>query len=1129
VSTPPPADNSLPLSLEQLLDPICRRFEAAWQAGEQPRIEDYLAEAPPEAREALLRELLALELAYRRQGGVGPSPEEYEGRFPGQTALVREVFATSRDALPTCVADLGGPGPPASPAGGTRYLPLRPHARGGLGEVLVAEDAELRREVALKRIRAAYAHDPASRRRFLMEAEVTGRLEHPGIVPVYGLVWDGAGQPCYAMRLIQGETLQQAIRRFHEAERPGRDPAERRLALRALLTRFVAVCQTMAYAHDRGVLHRDLKPANVMLGPFGETLVVDWGLAKAFDPGGGQSSGTTSPAAAAVPADADAVTRTGAALGTPAYMSPEQAAGGMLGPASDVYGLGAMLYEVLTNRAPIEGTRVGEVLERARRGQFPPPRQVRRGTPAALEAVCLKAMALRPEQRYATAAALAGDVDRWLADEPVTAWREPLAARLRRWGRRHRTLVAAAAVLLVTAVVALAASTVVVGSALRREEQARRERALAQVEVLLQASPQAVPGIIDGLEPHRGEVLRRLREVWAQDGRPQRRLRAGLALLPVDPAAVKDRLAAGMLETEDPREVLLLRDALRPHGAELAPALWREADAASAPPGRRFRALVALAAFDGDGGRWRESGGPAAEGLLAANPLHLGPWVEALAPVRAALVAPLGEAFRCHAHPDKRQVAAIILADYAADRPEVLADLLLDADDRQYPLLLPRLLAHPEQAAVLMAEELDRPAAADAPDDRKDAVAKRQAHAAVTLLHLDRPERVWPLLGESSDPRPRGFLVHRLGPLGVDPHLVTDRLGQERDAGARRALLLSLGGYDPGRLAGAERQALAAGLLRDYRDDPDPGTHSALDWLLRRWGHAEELRRIDREAASPDQRARGGRRWYVNGQGDTLVVFPGPVEYVMGSPPADVDRLEHESQRAWRIPRSFAVATREVTVRQFGVFLKANPDFHLDYPRWYSPDEDRPIIALTWFEAARYCNWLSRAEGIPEDQLCYAKQAEDPEAMTPVRGYLSKRGYRLPTEAEWEYACAAGAATSRFYGSAVELLGHYAWYNQTAGDRTRAVGLLQPNESGLFDIYGNVMEWTNDRLERPAEGKEITDDTEDPKIVQDADARVLRGGGFGNHQSTVRTARRIGCRPRERYPNVGFRVARTYP
>src|SRR5262249_38938352 len=162
---------------------------------------------------------------------------------------------------------------------------------GGLGRVSVASDEELHREVALKEIQEQHASDPASRSRFVLEAEVTGGLEHPGIVPVYGLGQYADGRPFYAMRLIKGDSLKDAIARFHETEGPGRDAGEQVVEFRKLLGRFIDVCNAIAYAHSRGVLHRDIKPDNVMLGKYGETLVVDWGLAKVM----GQRSDPAAP------------------------------------------------------------------------------------------------------------------------------------------------------------------------------------------------------------------------------------------------------------------------------------------------------------------------------------------------------------------------------------------------------------------------------------------------------------------------------------------------------------------------------------------------------------------------------------------------------------------------------------------------------------------------------------------------------------------------------------------------------------------------------------------------------------------------------------------------------------------
>src|SRR5262249_51460854 len=188
-----------------------------------------------------------------------------------------------------------------------------------------------------------------------------------------------------------------------KADAAGRDPGERALELRGLLGRFVDVCNAVAYAHSRGVLHRDLKPGNVMLGPYGETLIVDWGVAKAVGRGegpAGPGEGTLWPASAG----GSAPTQVGSALGTPQYMSPEQAAGRLdeLGPPSDVYSLGATLYHLLTGQAPFPGADVAAALQAVQRGDFPPPRQVKKDVPPALEAVFLPAMALKPPEPYPT-------------------------------------------------------------------------------------------------------------------------------------------------------------------------------------------------------------------------------------------------------------------------------------------------------------------------------------------------------------------------------------------------------------------------------------------------------------------------------------------------------------------------------------------------------------------------------------------------------------------------------------------------------------------------------------------------------------------------------------------------------
>jgi formylglycine-generating enzyme required for sulfatase activity len=668
-------------------------------------------------------------------------------------------------------------------------------------------------------------------------------------------------------------------------------------------------------------------------------------------------------------------------------------------------------------------------------------------------------------------------------------------------------------------------------------------RAAALRERLLDASTTEVPQIVQEIKPLRRWADSRLREAFSEaeaKGDFRRQLHASLALLPWD-AGQRDYLYERLLNAE-PQEVPAIRDALAPHKEVLTDTLWAVVEQpAQGKERQRLRAACALAAFDPDSQRWEEVKGKVADDLVREPAVYLATWIECLRPVTANLLEPLGAIFRdTNRRETERSLATDILADYAADQASMLADLVLDADEKQFAVLFPKLKGHGEDGARPLLTEIHKLSVAE---NDKENLAKRQANAAVALLRMDRPEEVWPLLKHRPDPRVRSYLIHRLAPMGADPRAILKRLEEEPDLTIRRALLLTLGEFGERAFEGGERELLMEKLRYLYRNDRDPGLHAAAEWLLRTWKQQQWLKQAEQEWAKNkqqrEQRCQSVRQelaqkkgevkpqWYVTGEGQTMVVIPGPVEFLMGSPTSEPGRSDNETLHLKRIGHTFAIAAKAVTLDQY---LRFRRDY--DYKRQYAPVGDCPVHGTPWYQAAEYCNWLSDQAGLPEHEWCYErnKGGRYEAGMKPAANYLQRTGYRLPTEAEWEYACRAGAVTSRYYGQSEELLGKYDWYLKNSGDRTWPVGSLKPNDFGLFDMHGNVWAWCHDsyRLYEAGQRGKAAEDSEDNSLVPDATSRVLRGGGFLDQPRYLRSAYRNWDLPGTRSNALGFRPARTY-
>ncbi len=717
---------------------------------------------------------------------------------------------------------------------------------------------------------------------------------------------------------------------------------------------------------------------------------------------------------------------------------------------------------------------------------------------------------------------------RFLAEK--RRWTEPQQGLMRKAGRVHATRTSLAVLLL--AIVA----TVGLSIHGRIEEQRENDFAGSLVERLTSAEIALVPGIVKEIEEHRRWADPLLVQTFEKSETGSiAKLHAALALLPGDNSKIA-YLRKELLSVKA-AQFPVVRNALEPHRQAIAGSLWDVAVKLEPNSRETFQAACALATYAPDDERWPGISASVVDHLLTLEASELVLWRTALRPARKQLLKPLSAVYgKMSAREQARTYAAETLADYAADAPETLYDLLANAEPFQVSTIYRKVAEHRDRCVALGQAELETPADEDASEEAKETLGRRQANVAVALLKLGAAEPVWKLLKHSPDPRARSYVIHWLGPLGADPRTIVQRFDEENDVTIRRALLLALGEFTEAQFPQSDRPPWIEKLLVLYENDADAGLHAAAEWLLRKWGQAEAVQTVVNKLRVNEQELRSRqptdqRQWYVNSQGQTFVILDAG-EFRMGSLLSDPEREADETPHLRRVGRTLAIAAKEVTKEEYRRFLEANPKVEQFDIEQYSRTGDSPQLIVDWYSSAWYCNWLSKNEGLPEDQWCYEpnKEGEFGEGMQPTADFLNRTGYRLPTESEWEFACRAKAVTSRYYGASMALLPKYAWAIENFPNYARPTGLLKPNDFGLFDALGNVLEWCQDAYG----GYPVTDiddavnDDGDKKTVEEKYSRIARGSSYLGPATSIRSACRVRGRPGVSNYDMGFRPVRTY-
>ena len=715
-------------------------------------------------------------------------------------------------------------------------------------------------------------------------------------------------------------------------------------------------------------------------------------------------------------------------------------------------------------------------------------------------------------------------------------WTQQERDMMRVTGRRYSAWMAVAGMLIVI---------LVYGGIVFRDHV----RTKTLIDGLLRSEISQVPVFSDEIAAVGSSAEQPLRQVFQDPlSSSEQKTRAALILTRVYDDAEKNQPAVDFLNERlliaSPEELNAICDSLANYKDEIGQRLWHILlDEAETKPVVTLRTMAALKLLFPNDERWEQVNRSPIEPLsLLPNTFLMQQWLKAF---HSRSMLDLDHVFRilddAKSSPQQRVRAIDISITLGEQDWEFLSRLIQVCDEDDFPTIVALLVPHGSLAIKSLQTSLsEQQKLLDTGDLKKEEehlVGKKVERLALALAKFGQMEPVWEILADHHQINPdlTTSIIHNLAILGCDPQPIADRLqtalgAAEQNEGLIMCLCQTLGEF-PRSAVPAEQPELMQRLWSTFHHHPDSGVHSSVEWLLRRWGNQDAIEQAVRELAAQDStkdrsdvEKRKHRQWFVNGQSQTMTIVHGST-FMMGARENEPVPEKDEFPRDVTIPRIFAIATHEVTKRQFQKF---DPNY---VPPDNAPEDRCPITGVSWYQAARYCNWLSEQEGIPESEWCYRpnSKGEYVDDMTMSPEFLSKQGYRLPTDAEWEFASRAGVTKIWYFGDNPKWLGKYAWYEETSPidaasePRSRPTGLLKPNRFGLFDVNGNTWEWTQDREDYFPDV-----DLEDSSLVLVGKVRrVRRGGGFPTRSTSVRPANR-SCRvPEQQTANNGFRVART--